>query len=115
MLPYNKSLKGNARALRKNMTNAEILLWSRIKGKQLKGYQFYRQKIIGSYIVDFLCPSAKLVIEIDGGQHFSVGGQQKDMQRDNAMRSLGLRVLRFSDTEVLGNLTGVLEEIWRHL
>lgn len=55
--------------LRKNMTEAEKILWSKIRRKQLKGYQFYRQRVIGNYIVDFLCPKARLVIEVDGGQH----------------------------------------------
>ncbi len=67
MLSYNKSLKQFSRNLRKNMTDAERLLWSRIRRKQLKRLQFYSQKIIGNYIVDFYCPELKLVIEIDGG------------------------------------------------
>jgi len=67
MLSYNKELKGFSRTLRKNMTSAEKLLWSKIRGKQLKNCQFYRQKIIGNYIVDFFCPKANLVIEVDGG------------------------------------------------
>ena len=70
MLKYDNSLKHIARELRKNMTDAEKLLWSRIRRRQLSGYQFYRQRIIGSYIVDFYCPTARLVIEIDGGQHY---------------------------------------------
>jgi len=81
MLPFNKKLKNLARELRKNMTNAERLLWSKIRRKQLNGYQFYRQKNIGNYIVDFYCPSAKLIIEIDGGQHFSKEGFEKDRIR----------------------------------
>ena len=72
MLHYNKNLMKYARELRKNMTDAERLLWSKIRGKQLKGYQFYRQKILGNYIVDFHCPKANLIIELDGGQHYIV-------------------------------------------
>ena len=68
MLSYNKSLTQLSRNLRRNMTDAERLLWSKIRSKQLKGFQFYRQKIIGNYIVDFYCPKSKLVIEVDGGQ-----------------------------------------------
>ncbi len=97
------------------MTNAEILLWSKIKSKQLKDYQFYRQKIIGDFIVDFYCPKAKLIIELDGGQHYSIEGKQKDLQRDTCLTSLGLKVLRFSDNEVISNLEGVLERIWMDL
>ena len=62
MLRYNKNLKGYSRSLRENMTEAERLLWEKIRRKQLKGYQFYRQKTIGNAIVDFYCPKAKLVI-----------------------------------------------------
>ena len=94
------------------MTDAEILLWSRIKGKQLKGIQFYRQKIIGRYIVDFYCAAAKLVIEVDGGQHYTKDGRKRDAIRDTYMNSLGLKVLRFSDTDVLTNIDGVVEHIF---
>jgi very-short-patch-repair endonuclease len=115
MLQYNKELKDRSRALRNNMTDAERLLWSRIRGKQLKGCQFYRQKIIGNYIADFYCPRAKLVIEVDGGQHYSPEGQVKDNKRDEYMRSVGLNILRFSDRDVFKNTTAVIETIWKHL
>ena len=115
MLQYNKNLKQYSRELRKGMTNTEILLWSKIKNKQLKDSQFYRQKIIGDFIVDFYCPKCKLVIELDGEQHYSIEGKQKDMQRDIYLTSLGLKVLRFSDNEVFSNLEGVLERIWMNL
>lgn len=97
------------------MTDAEKLLWSKIRGKQLKGFQFYRQKIVGSYIADFYCSKSKLVIEVDGGQHYSTEGKEKDRMRDNYMKRAGITVLRFSDREVLKNLEEVLEEIWRQL
>jgi very-short-patch-repair endonuclease len=115
MLQYDKALKQYSRELRKNMAEAESLLWSKIKGKQLKGYQFYRQKPIGNFIVDFYCPKVDLIIEIDGGQHYSTEGKEKDRIRDNYMASIGLKVLRFSDREVFENLNGVLERIWSHL
>ena len=107
-LPFNKELKQFARDLRKNMTDAEKRVWARIRRKQLKGCQFYRQKNIGNYIVDFYCPAAKLLIEIDGGQHYSEDGLRKDKVRDSYLTSLGFRVLRFSDREVLENIEGVL-------
>ena len=105
MLPYNKRLRRYSRELRKNMTEAEAngpgarmdrsrLLWSRIRRKQLKGYPFYRQKIIGNYIVDFCCPKANLVVELDGGQHYGDEGVRKDRPRDAYMAHLGLRVLQ---------------------
>jgi len=97
------------------MTDAEILLWSKLRSKQLKGYQFYRQKIIGSYIADFYCPKAKLVIEVDGSQHYGTDGKRKDKIRDDFMTREGVAVLRFSDREVLGNLDVVLEKIWSGL
>lgn len=112
MLSYNKKLKRYSRELRRNMTDAENLLWSKIKNKQLKGYQFYRQKIIDNYIADFYCPKANMIIEIDGGQHYSTEGKRGDEIRDNYMASLGLKILRFSDREVFENLKGVIEKIW---
>ena len=115
MLNYNKNLKQLSRQLRKNMTDAESLLWSKIKGKQLKNCQFYRQKVIENYIVDFYCSKAKLVIELDGGQHYTSEGKGKDRKRDDYMASLGLRVLRFSDKEVFENLDGVFEKVRSYL
>ncbi len=111
MLPYNVNLRQPSRQLRNNMTDAERHLWSKIRMKQLKGYPFYRQKPIGDYIVDFFCPRAKLVIEVDGGQHFSEGTTEYDRLRDEYLGSLGLRVLRFTNTEVLTNIEGVTERI----
>lgn len=97
------------------MTDAERLLWSKIRRKQFKGFQFYRQKIIGNYIADFYCPKSKIVIEVDGGQHYSPEGKEKDRIRNDYMIGMGIKVLRFSDGEVLKNLDTVLEEIWRQL
>ena len=111
MLPYNRNLKPYSRQLRKNMTDAERLLWAKIRMKQLKGYQFYRQKPIGDYIVDFFCPRAKLIVEVDGSQHFSDETTEYDRIRDEYLSSLGLRVLRFTNTEVLTHIEGVVESI----
>ncbi len=115
MYHYNKKLQPLARELRKNMTDAEKLFWSRTKRKQISGFQFYRQKIIEGYIVDFYCPTAKLVIEIDGGQHYSEKEQRNDEVRDQRLASLGLKVLRFSNLEVLQNIEGVLEQVYYNL
>jgi len=115
MLPFNKDLKNFARGLRINLTDAERLLWEKIRRKQIKDYQFYRQKNIGNFIVDFYCPGAKIIIEIDGGQHNSVEGLKKDRVRDNYLAGLGFTVLRFSDREVLTNVDAVLERIYEHL
>jgi len=115
MLPYNKNLKNLARELRKNMTDAERHLWSKIRRKQLKNYQFYRQKNIGSYIVDFYCPAAKLIVEVDGGQHYVSETIKNDEIRDNYLGNLGFTVLRFSDRDIFKNIEGVLQRIFDHL
>jgi len=94
------------------MTDAENMLWLKLRQKQLKGCSFYRQKIIGKYIVDFYCPKANLVVELDGGQHYSETGQEKDRTRDNVLREMGIKVLRFSDGDVFENIGGVMEGIW---
>jgi very-short-patch-repair endonuclease len=73
----------------------------------------YRQKIIGNYIADFYCPKLKPVIEVDGGQHYSAEGRENDRVRDNYMTGAGITVIRFSDRDVLKNLEGILEEIWK--
>ena len=115
MLPYNSKLKSFSRELRKNMTDAEKLLWSKIRRKQLKNLHFYRQQIIGNYIVDFYCPKAKLVIELDGGTHYSEIGKERDEYRDDYLRHLDLKVLRFSNAEVFDDLSTVLDMIWRRI
>jgi very-short-patch-repair endonuclease len=112
MLQYDGYLKKYSRRLRKDVTDAEKLLWSKMRGKQLKGFQVYRQKPIGRFVVDFYCPKAHLIIELDGGQHYSEEMKSRDGLRDKYMESLGLRVLRFSDREIFENLTAVLEKIW---
>jgi very-short-patch-repair endonuclease len=112
MLSYDKQLKALSQHLRKNMTDAENIIWLRLRRKQLKGYPFYRQKIIGNYIVDFYCPKANLVIELNGGQHYSEVGQARDRARDDVLKKMGLKVLRFSDRDVFENMSGVLEEVW---
>ena len=115
MLPYNKNLKKLTRVLRKNMTDAERFLWSKIRRKQLKGYQFYRQKNIGNYIVDFYCPAAQLIVEIDGGQHYTEDAIEKDKERDEYLGTLAFIVLRFSNRDIFKNINGVVEEIYNHL
>ena len=111
MLPYNANLKPLSRQLRENMTDAERHLWAKLRMKQLKGCQFYRQKPIGDYIVDFFCPKAKLAIEVDGSQHSTDEMGGNDRIRNEYLSSLGLRVLRFTNNEVLKNVEGVVESI----
>jgi very-short-patch-repair endonuclease len=111
VLPYNRNMKQYARQLRRDMTDAERRLWARIRMKQLKGYQFYRQKPIGDYIVDFFCPGAKLVIEVDGSQHLVGESIEYDRIRDEYLSSFGLRVLRFTNPDVLEHIESVVESI----
>jgi len=100
MLPYNGNLKQYSRQLRRNMTDTERHIWAKLRMKQLNGYQFHRQKPIGDYIVDFYCPRAKLVIEVDGSYHLVGETIEYDGIRDEYMSSLGLRVLRLTNTDV---------------
>jgi very-short-patch-repair endonuclease len=114
MKPYNKNLKQVSRDLRNNMTEAEKLLWSRLRNKQILGLQFYRQKPILNFIVDFYCPAVNLVIECDGSQHYTDEGLEADRVRDEALAHLGLKVLRFDNGQVLGEIDGVVEAIYHY-
>lgn len=111
MQPYNKNLKYNARQLRNNMTEAEQKLWLRLRQKQLLGLQFYRQKPILNFIVDFYCPAASLIIECDGSQHLNEKGLQYDLVRDQALTQLNLTVLRFNNLQILHELDAVIQTI----
>ncbi len=112
MKPYNKNLKQPSRDLRKNMTEAEQVLRQSIRRKRILGLQFYRQKPILNFIVDFYCPKVNLVIECDGGQHYTEEGLGADRARDQALSELGLMVLRFSNHEILTEIDGVVEVIY---
>ena len=112
MKPYTKNLKQTSRDLRNNMTEAEKLLWSKLRNKQILGVQFYRQKPILNFIVDFYCPSANLVIECDGSQHYTNEGLEADRVRDEALAQLGLRVLRFDNGQVLREIDAVVQVIF---
>ena len=108
-LPHNKNLKTFSQSLRRNMTKEERKLWYEFL-KQLSP-QFYRQKVIGKYIVDFYCPTARLIIELDGSQHYESDGEKRDTERDEFFRSLGITVMRFSNYEFHKNFNGVCEHI----
>ena len=98
----------NARKLRRDMTDAERKLWSILRGRQLEGYRFRRQEPIDQYIVDFICFEARLIIEVDGGQHFE---SEADRKRDAHLEWRGFRVLRFWNNDVLSNPDGVFQII----
>ncbi len=110
-IPKNNDLLENARKLRKNMTPQELRLWYRF----LRVYpvKIYKQRIIGNYIVDFYCASAKLVIEVDGSQHYEEYGKCYDADRTSFLNSLGLEVLRYSNRDINNNFKGVCEQIDR--
>ena len=113
ILPYDNALKPNSRDLRSRMTDAEQKLWQCLRRKQINGWQFYRQKPLGPYIVDFYCAAARLVVELDGSQHFEAEHRESDRQRDEYLRGLGLTVLRFDNRQVLLETEAVLEVIRR--
>jgi very-short-patch-repair endonuclease len=104
-------LRSNARALRKSSTDAERILWSELRDHRLIGASFRRQVPIENYIADFLCHAARLVIELDGGQHFADDQERADAARSAVIEAKGFRVLRFSNHDVMTNRAGVLETI----
>jgi very-short-patch-repair endonuclease len=110
-LPYNPYLKRFSKNLRNESELSEVLLWNKIKGKQMLGYTFNRQKPILNYIADFYCKPLNLVIEVDGSSHYNDAAIAKDKRRDFEMGLLGLKVLRISDDDVKKNISTVLSEI----
>ena len=108
---YNPKLKEYARELRNNSTKSEIILWLKLKGKQMYGYDFHRQKPIDYYILDFYCHELQLGIEVDGYSHQLLKVQKKDERKEKRMNNFGITVLRFSDNEVLKDMENVLRAI----
>lgn len=98
--------------MRCEMTDAEQHLWSLLRRKQIHGVQFNRQKPILNYIVDFYCAQAKLVIELDGSQHYEPEHREKDQVRDQTLAELGLLVLRYDNRQVLLETEAVVEDIY---
>jgi very-short-patch-repair endonuclease len=95
--------------LRGSMPDAEVILWSRLKGRQLCGCKFRRQYSVGSFVIDFFSVEAKLGIELDGDSHFQPGAPQYDHNRQEFIEAFGIKVLRFLNTDIYDNLNGVLE------
>ncbi|EGJ31575.1 MULTISPECIES: endonuclease domain-containing protein [Moorena] len=108
-LPYNYKLVSRARGLRKTMTPVEKKLWS----CYLKNFQFrvLRQRPIANFIVDFYCAALKLVIEVDGDSHYTESGQAYDEERTHILEGYGLKVIRFTNDEVLHNFEAVCDRI----
>ncbi|NOU16419.1 MAG: endonuclease domain-containing protein [Bacteroidales bacterium] len=106
-----KELKTNRRNLRSNLTPAVIRLWKCLQNKQLDGRKFRRQHSIGNYIVDFYCSEEKIAIELDGDVHFNPVNEKYDIQRDDYIKSLEIKVIRFRNCEVFENIDNILNGI----
>ncbi len=113
VIEYAAYLKELARKLRNNMTLGEVLLWQRLKRKQMRGNDFDRQRPIDRYIVDFYCKDLKLAIEIDGSSHDGEVAKVNDRIRQERLESLGVRFIRFSDADVKQNIEMVVNQIDR--
>jgi len=98
-----------AKRLRHGMTDAERVLWREVRAHRFAGFKFKRQEPLGLYVVDFVCYEAKLIIELDGGQH--ANQQEADAERTRWLESRGFRVVRFWNNDVLANTSGVMQEI----
>ena len=114
-IPVSDTLLQRARRLRQDASNAEQVLWSRLRDRSILGVKFRRQQVLAGYILDFYCHQAKLAVELDGGQHGEPDGRSRDAHRDAVLGGLGVSVLRFWNNEVLTNISGVLEAIQQRL
>ena len=110
-LPYNPDLKEFAREMRNNSTKGEVKFWCELLRKRNSGYQFYRQKILLNYIVDFYCAKLKLVIEIDGTSHLEK--TEYDKTKNKVLESLGLKVVRYNDLNVLNNFQLIENDFYK--
>ena len=115
ILPYNPKLKEFARQLRNHSTKSEIKLWKYLKGKQMRGYDFHRQKPLLNFIADFYCYELSLVIELDGYTHQFQDTIIKDAIKEKELKKVGLSVLRFEDNEVMNDLKNVLRVIENYI
>ena len=111
IIPYNPKLTALARKLRNESTETEIYLWLKLKGRQMNGYDFHRQKPIDNYILDFFCYDLLLGIEVDGYSHEILEVYNKDRIKEKRMNELGITILRFSDFEVLKDMENVIRAI----
>jgi very-short-patch-repair endonuclease len=109
---FNKYIvKERRKQLRRTMPEAEVILWSQLKNRQVSGIKFRRQYSIGKYIVDFYCAKKKLAIEIDGDSHYMLNARERDEERQQWIEQFGIQFLRFTNDEVRRNLYGVLDAI----
>jgi very-short-patch-repair endonuclease len=94
------------------MSKSEIILWSKLSGKQMLGYKFRRQYGVDQYVLDFYCPRLKLAIEVDGESHFMPGAEEQDKARQEYIEAYGIRFLRFMNPDVCENIDGVCQDIY---
>lgn len=111
IIPYKPYLKEYARELRNKSTKAEIILWQKLKRRQMYGYDFHRQKPIDNYIIDFFCYELMLAIEVDGYSHELIEVFNKDGEKEKRLDELGVTVMRYSDYQVLKDTENVLRSI----
>ncbi|QQS37422.1 MAG: endonuclease domain-containing protein [Ignavibacteriales bacterium] len=106
-----KEIKPKRKELRNNLTFAEVIFWQNVKNKQVAGKKFRRQTSVGNYIVDFYCSEEKLVVELDGEVHFNEDAVKYDNERTKFLESVGLKVIRFENLEVLSDIDDVLKRV----
>ena len=110
-IQYSENAKERGRELRRQGILGEVLLWEQLRRRQMRGYQFNRQKPLDNYIVDFYCRKLNLVIEVDGTSHQHDAAYLSDINREIVLREMGLHLLRFSEKEVRYQMENVLERI----
>jgi very-short-patch-repair endonuclease len=111
IIPYRKDLKQTAKMLRKSMSYPEVRLWQELKGKKIEGFQFNRQRPINHYIVDFYCKDLRLAIEVDGDDHQLPRTREHDFNRQEVLESLGIKVMRFHNNEIVYDIETVISKI----
>ena len=105
------ALKQRRRELRRNQSDAERALWAKVRNKQFFGMKFFRQYSIGPYILDFYCPTVKLAVELDGGQHNQSDKRERDAARSEYLKAQGIDVMRFGNNEALLDIESVLSKL----
>ena len=111
LLRNDPALKQRRRELRRNQSDAERALWAKVRNKQFFGMKFFRQYSIGPYILDFYCPTVKLAVELDGGQHNQSDKRERDAARSEYLKTQGIDVMRFWNNEVLLDIESVLSKV----
>ncbi len=110
---YNeKILESRRRDLRVKQTEAEKILWQKLRNRQINGFKFFRQCSIGKYIADFYCSELRLVIELDGSQHYEENSLEYDKIREEFMKNLDIKTIRFNNLDVFNNLDEVMERVY---